>query len=115
VDEDPRSAQTQPHELANYRVIENTERLQLLGRRGSGSQRLIVLCPEVEDWLLQRARICSVDPKQYYLADTAKKLHDLLHYEQKESFHRFLAELMNNCDKGMSLLRRWVLQQGSSP
>jgi hypothetical protein len=114
VDEDPASTQTQCRELANYHEVDKSEGLRLLAREKGGGQRLIVLCPEIEGWLLQRARMCSVDPKQYYLRDTAKELHELLHYEKKESFPRFLAELTNNRDKGMGLLRRWVLR-GESP
>lgn len=108
VDEDPGSIQTQSHELANYQVIERGEGLQLLARRGSGGQRLIVLCPIVENWLMDRARTCGIDPRQYHLPSTAKELKDLLHYEEKEGFGRFVGEL-NNRDIG--LLRRWVLQE----
>jgi len=107
VDEDPDSVQTQSHELANYQEIERGEGLQLRARRGSRGQHLIVLCPKVEDWLIDRAEMCGIDPKQYHLPDTAKELKDLLHYEEKEWFHRFVAELGG---RDISLLRRWVLQ-----
>jgi hypothetical protein len=109
VDEDPDSIQTQSHELTNYHEVKRGEGLRLLGRTGSGSQRLIVLCPEVEGWLLHRAQMCGVDPKRYQLPATSKELHDIPRYEQKDGFRRFLAEL-HDCDKGMSLLRQWVLQ-----
>ncbi len=109
VDEDP--GYDPPHEFANYRLTEPGEGVQLqLRTRQGGGQSLIVLCPEVEDWLLQRARISGVDPKQYHLRDTAKELHDLPDYEKKESFHQFLAALTNNSDKGMCLLRQWIFQ-----
>jgi len=107
VDEDPGSIQTQSHELANYQVIESGDGLRLLARRGSGGQRLIVLCPIVENWLIDRARACGIDPEQYYLPSTAKELKCLLRYEEKEWFLRFLDELS---DKDISLLRQWVLQ-----
>lgn len=106
VDEDPSSIQTQSHELAKYQVMGSGEGLQLLARRGSGGQRLIVLCPIVEDWLMDRARACAIDPRQYYLPGTAKELKGLLHYEEKDGFLRFLNELS---DKDIGLLRQWVL------
>ena len=109
VDEDPDSIRTQPRELANYHEVKRGEGLCLLTRRGSSGQRLIVLCPEVEGWLLHRAGICGIDPRQYQLPGTRKKLHDIPRYEQKDGFRRFLAEL-NGLDKGMSLLRQWVFQ-----
>jgi len=111
VDEDPSSIQTQSRELANYQVIETGEGLQLLARRGSGGQRLIVLCPIVENWLIDRAGTCRIDPKQYHLPSTAKELKELLHYEEKEWFRRFLSELT---DRDIGLLRRWVVQ-GENP
>jgi hypothetical protein len=108
VDEDPRSIQTQSHELANYQEIERGEGLQVFARRGNGGQRLIVLCPIVENWLIDRAGTCGIDPKQYHLPSTAKELKDLLHYEEKEWFRRFVGELGN---RDIGLLRRWVLQE----
>jgi hypothetical protein len=109
VDEDPASIQTQSHELANYHEVGKGEGLRLLARIGGGGQRLVVLCPRVEDWLIQRAKVCSIDPKRYYLPATAKELHERPQYEQKEWFRQFLAELSSR-DKGMGVLRQWILQ-----
>jgi hypothetical protein len=106
VDEDPTSAQ--PRDLSNYQQKEAAEGLRLLVRRGNSGQRLIVVCPRLEEWLIQRAGVCGVDPKQYHLPGTPKELHDIPRYEQKDGFRRFLAEL--NHDRGMGLLRQWVLQ-----
>jgi len=107
VDEDPASAQ--PRDLSNYEQARTAEGLRLLARRGGRGQRLIILCPRLEDWLFQRARACGVDPKQYYLPADPSDLHDVPHYEQKDGFRRFLVEL-NGRDSGMALLRRWVVQ-----
>jgi hypothetical protein len=104
-DEDPTS--TQPRDRCNYQQVEASEGLLLLTRCGSGGQRLIVVCPRLEDWLMQRAEACGVDPRRYHLPDTAKELHDTPRYELKDGFRRFLAEL-NGLDRGMKLLRRWV-------
>ena len=109
VDEDPDSIQTQPHELAHYREVDRREGLHLLARNGHGGQRLIVVRPRLEDWLIQRAEACGVDPRQYQLPGSAKELHDIPRYEQKDGFQRFLGEL-NGRDKGLSLLRQWVFQ-----
>jgi len=105
VDEDPGSILAQSHELANYREIERGEGLQLLARSGSRGQRLIVLCPIVENWLMDRANTCGIDPKLYHLPSTGKELKNLPHYEEKESFRRFLGELGN---RNINLLRRWI-------
>jgi hypothetical protein len=107
VDDDPTS--TQPCDRCNYRQIEASEGLLLLARFGSGGQRLIVVCPRLEDWLMQRAQACGIDSRRYQLPSTPKDLHDIPRYEQKDGFRRFLAELRER-DNGMSHLRRWVFQ-----
>jgi hypothetical protein len=108
VDEDPTSAQ--PRDLSSYQQKEAAEGLRLLVRRGNSGQRLIVVCPRLEEWLIQRAGACGVDPRQYHLPGTPKELHDIPRYERKDGFPRFLAEL-NDRDKGMNLLRQWILQE----
>lgn len=110
VDEDPSDSQTQSHELDNYEEIGMGEGVRLLARRGSRGQRLIVLCPRVENWLIDRAENCAINPRQYHLPSTAKELKDLVHYEEKEWFRRFLGELGN---RDVALLRRWISQPGS--
>jgi len=109
VDEDPESIQTQSHELANYEEVDRGEGLCLLAREGHNGQKLIVICPRIEDWLVQRARLSDIDPEQYYLPSTPKELKEMVHYEQKEGFRRFLAKLKEQ-DKGMQFLRQWILQ-----
>jgi hypothetical protein len=105
VDQDPDSILAQSHELDNYREIEKGEGLRLLVRHGSRGQHLIVLCPRVENWLMDRAMSCGMDPRQYHLPSTAKELKNLLHYEEKEWFRWFLGELGK---RDIDLLRRWV-------
>jgi hypothetical protein len=107
VDEDPDS--DQPRDLVSYQQVQASEGLLLLARQGRSGQRLIVICPRLEDWLIQRARLCGVDPRQYQLPGNAKELYNIPRYEQKDGFQRFLAEL-NNLDRGMSLLRQWIFQ-----
>ncbi|MBM4025706.1 MAG: hypothetical protein FJ280_09900 [Planctomycetes bacterium] len=108
VDEDPDSAQ--PRDLISYQQVHAAEGLLLLVRQGGSGQRLIVVRPRLEDWLIHRACICGVDLRRYQLPDSSKELHAVPRYEQRDGFRRFLADL-SGCDKGMSLLRQWVLQR----
>jgi len=98
VDEDPASA--------------HTEGLRLLTRQGKGGQRLILVCPKLEDWLIHRAKSMGVEPENYGLPADPNRLHSIPRYEQKEGFRRFLAELIDR-DKGMHLLRRWIFEAES--
>jgi len=107
VDEDPASAQ--PRDLTNsYQQSQAANGLRLLTRQGSGAQRLIVVCPRLEDWLIQRAKSSGVKPEDYGLPADPRRLHSVPRYEQRDGFRRFLAELIQR-DEGMSFLRRWVL------
>jgi hypothetical protein len=109
IDEDPDSAK-HPDLKVSYRQAKCAEGLRLLVRQGSGGQRLIVVCPnKLEDWLIDRAKSSGIRPEDYGLPSDPDRLHSKPHYELKEGFHRFLAELKEK-DKGMHLLRRWLLE-----
>jgi len=107
IDEDPQSAQ--PRDLNNYKQVQAAEGLHLLTRQGRVGQRLVVVCPKLEDWLIDRAKSSGIRPEDYGLPSDPDSLHSIPRYEQKEGFRRFLAELKKH-DRGMHLLRRWVLE-----
>ncbi len=83
VDEDPGSAQHQ--DLRNYRQLEAREGLRLLTRQ-SGGQRLIVLCPRLEEWLIQRAKASRIKPGDFGLPGNPSHLHSIPHYESRPGF-----------------------------
>jgi hypothetical protein len=111
VDEDPASIQ-HPDLKASYRQAKSAEGLRLLTRQGSGGQRLVIVCPKLEDWLINRAKLSGIRPEKFTLPSDPDRLHGIPRYEQKEGFRRFLAELKEQ-DKGMHLLRRWILEKES--
>lgn len=107
VDEDP--GKNQPEDISNYHLINSAERLKLLSRQGSGKQKLIIVCPKLEDWLLGRAKSSDIQPEDYGLPSNPDRLHSIPRYETKEGFKRFLAELIEK-DKGMKLLHKWLFE-----
>ncbi|MHC4192135.1 MAG: hypothetical protein ACYTBX_18420 [Planctomycetota bacterium] len=110
VDEDP--GKLQPKDMSSYRQTDSAEGLHLLTRRGKGGQRLVVICPKLEDWLIARAKSSGIRLQDYGLPSDPDRLHSIPRYEQKEGFRRFLAELIEQ-DKGLHLLRRWILEEES--
>ena len=110
VDEDP--GKLRPQDMSYYRQTDFAEGLRLMTRQGSGGQRLVVICPKLEDWLIERAKLSGIRPVDYGLPNDPDHLHSIPRYEQKEGFRRFLTELKER-DKGMHLLRQWVLQTDS--
>jgi hypothetical protein len=107
IDEDPQSAQ--PRDLNNYKQVQSAEELRLLSRRDDKNKRLIIICPRLEDWLIERAKSSGIRPEDYGLPSDPDRLHSIPRYEQKQNFLRFLTELKER-DKGMHLLRRWLLE-----
>jgi len=111
VDEDPASTQ-HPDLKTSYRRTYSAGGLYLLTRQGSGGQRLVVICPKLEDWLIERAKSSGIRPEDYGLPNDPDRLHSIPRYEQKEGFRRFLVELIER-DKGMHLLHRWIREAES--
>jgi hypothetical protein len=107
VDEDP--GKVQPKDMGNYRQTDSAEGLHLLIRRGRGGQRLVVICPKLEDWLIARAESSGIRPEDYGLPSDPDRLHSIPRYEQKPNFLHFLMELKEQ-DKGMHLLQQYILQ-----
>ena len=110
IDEDPASAQ--PRDLDNYKQVQAAEGLRLLARRNDKNKRLIIVCPRLEDWLIERAKSSGIQPEDHGLPTDPDRLHGIPRYEQKEGFCRFLAELIDR-DNGMHLLRRWIFEAES--
>jgi hypothetical protein len=105
IDEDPSSAQ--PRDLSNYRQIKSAEGLRLLVRSNNENKKLIIVCPRLEDWFIERAKLSGIRPENYGLPCDPNRLHSIPRYDNKEGFKRFLAELKEK-DKGMKLLRQWL-------
>jgi hypothetical protein len=107
IDEDP--GKGQPKDLNSYRQTDCAEGLRLLARQGSGGQKLVVICPKLEDWLIDRATSSGIRPEDYGLPGDPDRLHSIPRYEQKEGFRRFLDELKER-DSGIQLLWQWILE-----
>jgi hypothetical protein len=76
VDEDPASIQ-HPDLTASYRQADSAEGLRLLARQGSGGQKLVVICPKLEDWLIARAKSSGIQPEDYRLPGDPDRLHSI--------------------------------------
>ena len=89
IDEDPSSAQ--PRDLDNYKQVRAAEGLRLLARRDDKNKRLIIICPRLEDWLIQRAGLSDIKPEDYGIPSRPDRLHSIVRYERKDGFQQFLS------------------------
>ncbi len=74
VDEDPSAGQ--PSYLKEARVAQDlvVERIKVLQHDATGN-RVIVLCPRLEEWILDGAKGAGVDVRDYGLPNDPLKLH----------------------------------------
>jgi hypothetical protein len=78
IDEDPQSAQ--PAYLKKLERKESNHRLTVWEETGKNN-RVIIICPRLEEWLLQTAREAAVDTRHFGLPDNAKDLHKVIHFK----------------------------------
>ena len=92
IDEDPFSAQ--PAGLGRERPEERPEYgLKVI----AGNSRLIILCPRLEEWILQAAKEAALDPTRFGLPDQGQSLHDVINlrlknFENLTSLQKLTAE-----------------------
>lgn len=75
MDEDPLSIQ--PPHLAKFHEIHDLTRCNIkILEQKSRNNTIIMLCPRLEDWILQAAKEANVSPAQFGLPDDPIKLHE---------------------------------------
>ena len=105
VDEDPDG--TQPREMKRYIKKDARDTIELL-RRKEEARTLIQLSPNIEGWLILRAKQNKISLQNYNLPDDWKKMHDIRCIEEKPDFQRFVKELVEIGDGEVDTLRRWI-------
>ena len=91
VDEDPGA--TQPTYLARLPLGSETTEFGLkLYRDSSRNNRIVVLCPKLEDWLLRAAADSGLSMSTYRLPDRANTLHGVINLDERK-IQRLLSDL----------------------
>ena len=104
VDEDPGA--TQPTYMARLSLGSESAQLGLkLYRDRSRNNRIVVLCPKLEDWLLRAAADSGLSMNTYGLPDRATALHSVINLDERK-IQRLLADLDNAVSPRLLDLRR---------
>lgn len=109
VDEDPTS--TQPPYVDRLkkarREDDSPEYALTVLHDNSNHNRLILLCPRLEEWLLQAAVEAEIDIRKYHLPNNPKGLHTELTLKRKRHMDNFkrLLEDMRDCGRLKALKR----------
>jgi hypothetical protein len=104
VDEDPN--RTQPPDMQRFREIESSERDRFrILHHTSRNNRLIVLCPRLEEWIIEAAREANIDMNRYNLPNDPLELHEIINI-RTEKFHRLIEELNQRSNRVRALRTR---------
>ena len=93
VDEDPSRAQ--PRYIRKLRLANDLFQYELRELCDeSRNNRLIILCPKLEDWILKAAKEADLRMKKYGLPDTPRELHQVINLDPRK-LERLLPDLKN--------------------
>ncbi len=107
IDEDPNS--NQPLDRNEYIEGECRSTIKLLVRKGDKSKKIIELSPDLEAWILARAKKNRVSPKSFGLPDDPHELH-IPHIEKRRNFREFMERLAETDDVEIGALKEWLMQ-----
>ncbi|RMF29668.1 MAG: hypothetical protein D6765_04190 [Bacteroidetes bacterium] len=91
VDEDP-EGQAQPPLMERMQVVEERHGVRVLEDPGSGN-RLLVLCPRLEEWVLQAAKGVGVSVNEFGLPPDAREFKKLPTTRRLDDLRRLVRHL----------------------
>lgn len=108
IDKDPSSIQPTLY-LQRFQVVSYTEGdgIEIL-RHNQGHNRLIVLYPRLEEWIIESAKKANVNLRNYNLPTTGNELHEVINFKIKR-FEELLDDLKQS-SKRMKILKRHLTE-----
>ena len=93
VDEDPQSIQ--PPCLGEMRIVQDLHEMGLRLLGDSRNNRIVVLCPRLEEWVVQAAREEQLAISAYRLPEEPRRLHRVINDDLRK-FERLVNDLRNS-------------------
>ena len=104
IDQDPNSIQPRNF-LQRFNEVENLERDKLKTLcHNQRNNRLIVLCPRLEEWIIGASREANIHLSRYNLPSNPEQLHAIINVT-KERFQRLVEDLMQSNSHRVRALR----------
>lgn len=111
IDEDPWSPQ--PPDMQKFRIKQHITRYNLkILHQAHKNNSLIVLCPRLEEWILQAAKETHISPNQHGLSNNAAELRKQI-TAKTDKFEKFVKALQNK-SKRLKELRKQLTSNHSS-
>ncbi len=105
IDEDP--GNNQPSERFEYIEYESRSTIKLLVKNSDRNKKVIEISPDLEGWILNRAKQNRISPKRFDLPDDPHELH-APHIERRKNFQKFMEELVKTDDTEIDALKKWL-------
>lgn len=101
VDEDPHSIQ--PPDMRRFKEIEFSEenKFKIL-HYNQRNNRLLVLCPRLEKWIIEASKEANIDLRKHKLSDDPDELHEIINI-RIERFQRLIRELKKKSNRVKTL------------
>jgi len=94
IDEDP--GKTQPSRLNEYKIMGEypNQGIRVLHNTKTHNT-LIVICPRLEEWILEACKESGVCPKKYGLPEDPKKFHEIVNVALNQ-FEKLIVEILKS-------------------
>lgn len=109
IDEDKNKGPVAKYFL-EFEEIKNENNL-ILKKHRDRKQYLILICPEIEVWLLSNANAVSVDPISFGLPSELKGFKQITKTQSIDlniGFYQFIKNLMDKSSPGIVTLQSWI-------
>lgn len=107
IDQDPDRTQPQKF-LQRFVEIENSDRNKLkILHYSRRNDRLIILCPKLEDWIIETCRNANVELRKYNLPDDSTQLHEIINFRLNR-FQQLIEDLIRLSDRMRTLRDRLI-------
>lgn len=110
IDEDPRSIQL--NDIQRFTEINHLERDQIrIRQHNQRNNRLIVLCPRLEEWIIEASREASLDLNSYNLPTNPNQLHEIINLRINR-FRQLVQDLVQRSNRVRAL--QTCLREGTA-
>jgi len=101
IDEDPNSIQ--PDDIQKFRETDYSDRDQIrIRHHNQRNNRLIVLCPRLEEWIIGASREANLDLRNYNLPNDPSELHEIINIRINR-FRQLVEDLRQRSSRVKSL------------
>lgn len=109
IDQDPNKGFKSKY-FNEFNIIKEEENL-ILQKHPKQSQYLILICPEIEEWLFNNAQSVKLSPENFGLPKGLKgfkKESKSENINKNIGFYRFVKELVRSNANGVITLKKWI-------